>query len=131
MAALGLAACGDGECQPPRAESQRYAPAPEATADPSTWQGMQVTISDIPAGADVVAGYRTLDADNLKLATSEWKDSQPIEGADASTLALLVGNGAVQFSVFFKGETCDQAPTAVFGTMLQPRDQLVGVSPQW
>jgi hypothetical protein len=130
-----LVACGDKEtpamCESPRAISSLFPADPSATEDRTTWKNGIAIRTEVPADArGVVAGYQGPNADI-------WNDSLLVSPDRAQTIAVLLGNGAVSFSVYvtaLEGSTaCTNKPVVTFSEP-QPIQPLIAANatlPQW
>ena len=118
-------------CESPRATSPLFLPDPNATEDRTTWKKGIAIRTEVPADASgVVVGFRGPNADT-------WNDSLPVSPDRAQTTAVLVGNGAVSFSVYIiapeSSPACAGKPDVGF-TGPQPMQTLIGEDaalPQW
>jgi hypothetical protein len=80
-------------CESPRATSSLFPAEPNATENRATWKNGVAIRTEVPAEANgIVVGYRGQNADT-------WNDSKPVSPDRAQTVAVLLGNGAVSFSV--------------------------------
>lgn len=114
-------------CESPRATSKRYPADPLATADRHTWENGVAIHTAVPADTEgVIVGYN-----------GEGNDSKPLTADQAQSIAVLVGNHAVDFNVHLRAPagspTCLTAPKSLFSEM-QPYQPLVdsgATQPRW
>lgn len=117
-------------CDAPRAISARYAADYRATADRNTWEnGLTIQTEPLADATGVIVGYRNTP-------TSDWKDSKVVSPEKAQLLAVLIGNGPVEFSVHV-ATTQDspdcRLPNVTFGEVrpVQPAIEAGATLPKW
>lgn len=118
-------------CESPRATSELFPANPAATKDRATWKNGIAIHTEVPTDTNgVVMGYRGRNAD-------EWQDSRPVSPDRANTIAVLVGNGPVSFSVYIEATegsaACANKPPVTFGEMqpVQPLIDADATLPKW
>ncbi len=133
--ASSLAACSSKEapetCESPRAVSTLFPADPSATEDRSTWKNGVAIHTEVPADANgVIVGFRGQNGDT-------WNDSRPVSPDRAQTIAVLLGNGAVSFSVRVMAAdgaaSCTNKPVVAFSEP-QPMQPLIATDatlPKW
>ena len=135
LLAGSLVACDSEEapaiCESPRAVSTLFPADPNATEDRTTWKNGIAIRTEVPLDANgVVVGYSGQNANT-------WNDSMPISPDRAQTIAVLLGDGAVSFSVHVMATegsaACKNKPVVTFSES-QPIHPLIianATLPQW